>query len=133
MKNFVAAADDHGPNDDNEYRSEEWQPEAIYATGNLKDNTDSHTGHKFVTLPRCTEEYDISYSGKTVTYQAPELGHTQLARGNFTEILAQREVEIEQVLTGNHAHSGVHTGVVFHPREYRDNMPITDRDLYTSD
>ncbi len=73
LKTFVAAADDHGPNDDNEYRSKEWQPEVIYATGNLKDNTNSHTGHTFITPPRCTEEYDISYSGKTVTYQAQNL------------------------------------------------------------
>ena len=46
-----------GPNDNNKYRSEEWQAEAIYATGPVGDNSDGHAGHKFITLPRCTENY----------------------------------------------------------------------------
>ena len=127
-----------GPNDNNEYRSEEWQPEVIYATGPINDNSDGHPGHKFITLPRCTENYGNSYSGSKVTYEVPELGHAQLDVGDFTIIrgnnnLARLAVEIDQVLTGVHVDSEVHIGVVFHPREYDKNSRDSGRDSYTSD
>ena len=127
-----------GPNDNNEYRSEEWQAEAIYATGTIDDNSDGHPGHKFITLPRCTKNYGNSYSGSKVTYEVPELGHAQLDVGDFTTIhgnnnLTRLAVEIDQVLTGTHAESGVHIGVVFHPREYYENPRDTDRDTYAND
>ena len=127
-----------GPNDHNEYRSEEWQPEVMDATGPIKDNSDGHAGHKFITLPRCTENYGNSYGGSKVTYEIPELGHAQLDVGDFTTIhsnnnLARLAIEIDQVLTGDHADSGAHIGVVFHPREYDENSRDTDRDSYPSD
>ena len=127
-----------GPNAYNEYRSEEWQAEAIYATSSVDDNPDAHTGHKFITLPRCTENYGNNYGTSTATYEVSELGHAQLDVGEFVDLqdnnnLAQLEVEIDQVLTGDHADSGVHIGVVFHPREYHKNPRATDRDSYAND
>jgi hypothetical protein len=115
-----------GPNNGNEYRSEEWQAEAIYATGPVNDNTDGHPGHKFITLPRCTGDYGNNYGPETATYEVAELGHAQLNVGDFTQSqhennLGQLAAEIDQVLTGSHADSGVMIGVVFHPREYTEN------------
>ena len=127
-----------GPNGDNEYRSEEWQPEAIYATGPVRDNSDGHADHKFITLPRCSTNYGNSYNSSKATYKVPELGHNQLDVGDFVKSqrdnnLAQLAMEIDQVLTGDHAESEVAIGVVFHPREYADNRRNTIRDSYASD
>jgi hypothetical protein len=127
-----------GPNDDNLYGANEWQPEAIYATGNVADNSDGHTDHRFITQPRCTEDYGNRYSGSAVTYRVPELGHSQLDIGNFTQTqsennLATLEAEIDEVLNGGHEGAGVYIGVVFHPREYAENERSTSRDSYTTD
>lgn len=127
-----------GPNANNQYRSEEWQAEAIYATGPIADNSDGHAAHKFVTLPRCTGNYGNNYGTSTETFQVAELGHAQLDVGDFTHYqrnnnLAQLEIEIDQILTGDHADSGVHIGVVFHPREYVENTRTVARDPYDSD
>ena len=127
-----------GPNDNNEYRSEEWQPQAIYATGPIGENSDGHMGHRFITLPRCTENYGNNYGTSTATYEVAELGHAQLDVGDFVDLqgdnnLDQLEVEIDQVLAGNHADSGVHLGIVFHAREYYENSRDTERDSYSSD
>ena len=43
------------------------------------------------------------------------------------------EMEINRVLTGDHADSGVHIGVVFHAREYTENDRDTEWDDYASD
>ena len=127
-----------GPNDNNEYRSEEWQPEAIYATGPIGDNSDGHGDHKFITLPRCTTNYGNNYGPSSATYEVAELGHAQLDVGDFTDIqwknnLARLETEIDRVLTGDHRDTGVHIGVVFHPREYDEKGRGTDRDFYATD
>lgn len=126
-----------GPNDFNQYRAKEWQPEAIYATGTIGDNSDEHGDHQFITKPRCTENYGNEY-GVPITFLVPEMGHAQLDVGNFTEIQVANNIdalesEIEQVLQGDHAGLPVHLGLVIHPDEYDDNMRATDRDNYPSD
>jgi hypothetical protein len=127
-----------GPNDNNEYRSEEWQPEAIYATGRVDDNSDGHAAHRFITLPRCTEDYGNNYGTGAAVYEVAELGHAQLNVGDFVDSqsgnnLTWLEMEINRVLTGDHADSGVHIGVVFHAREYTENDRDAEWDDYASD
>ncbi len=127
-----------GPNDDNEYRSEEWQAEAIYATGPVNENSDGHAAHRFITVPRCTGDYGNNYGTGAATYEVAELGHAQLDVGDFTQKqhennLGQLTAEIDQALTGDHADRGVYVGVVFHPREYTENTRTSIWDDYASD
>ena len=127
-----------GPNDNNEYRSEEWQAEAISATGPVRDNSDGHATHRFITLPRCSEDYGNNYGSGEAVYEVAELGHSQLDVGDFVisqsgNNLTWLEMEINRVLTGDHVDSGVHIGVVFHAREYTENDREIKRDAYASD
>jgi hypothetical protein len=127
-----------GPNTNGVYRAAEWQPEAIYATGEMGDNGDAHGNHRFITLPRCTTEYGNSYGGSQVTYTVAELGHAQLNVGAFTTIqwqntLAALETEVDLVVSGSHAETGVHIGVVFHGREYYANPRTVSGDNYDDD
>ena len=127
-----------GPNTDGLFRAAEWQPEAIHATGEIGENTDGHVGHRFITLPRCTNSYGNSYSGSPVQYDVAELGHAQLNVGAFTGFaslnnLATLETEIDRVLSGDHADTGAQIGVVFHGREYHANPRDVDGDEYSDD
>ncbi len=123
-----------GPNTDGIFRAAEWQPDAIYATGEMGENGDGHN-HRFITLPRCVTSYGNSYSGSQTTYQVAELGHAQLDVGDFRTKKSDNNLEalsadIDLALAAEHADTGVHIGVVFHGREY---YPAPRDDSYGDD
>jgi hypothetical protein len=126
-----------GPNTNGIYRAAEWQPDAIYATGEMAENGDGHD-HRFITVPRCTNEYGNSYGGTQVTYAVPEIGHSQLDVGNFIQNQSQNnraalETDINLMLGKEHTELGVHIGIVFHAREYADTPRGVERDNYATD
>jgi len=127
-----------GPNTDGIYRSAEWQDGVILATGMIKDNSDGHSDHRFITQPRCALDYGNSYQGAPSTWPVAELGHAQLDVGSFTMIksknnLSTLESEIERVTTGDHSESNLHLGVVFHAREYAENLRQTTTNTFNTD
>ncbi len=127
-----------GPNPNGIYRAAEWQPEAIYATGEMSDNADGHSNHRFITLPRCATGYGNNYGGVSASYQVPEMGHAQLDVGSFTKIKSQNnltalEADVDLVLGEEHANMGVQIGVVFHAREYTAKPRNAEGDNYDDD
>ncbi len=127
-----------GPNTSGTFRSAEWQDGVVFATGVLKDNTDGHSDHRFITLPRCTTEYGNNYSGSQSRWPVAEIGHAQLNVGTFTTNQSQNNIaalesEIELLKSGNHSEQDLYLGVVFHAREYTDNPRQTSLDSYGTD
>ncbi len=127
-----------GPNTSGTFRSAEWQDGVVFATGVMKDNTDGHSDHRFITLPRCTTEYGNNYSGTQSRWPVAEIGHAQLNVGTFTTNQSQNnitalEAEIELLKSGNHSERDLYLGIVFHAREYSDNPRQTPLDSYVTD
>ena len=127
-----------GPNTSGTFRSAEWQDGVVFATGVMKDNTDGHSEHRFITLPRCARDYGNNYSGSQSRWPVAELGHAQLNVGTFTTNQSQNniaalEAEIELLKDGSHSGQELYLGVVFHAREYAENLRQTPLDSYSTD
>ncbi len=127
-----------GPNTSGTFRSAEWQDGVVFATGVMKDNTDGHSEHRFITLPRCARDYGNNYSGSQSRWPVAELGHAQLNVGTFTTNQSQNnitalEAEIELLKDGSHSGQELYLGVVFHAREYAENLRQTPLDSYGTD
>ena len=127
-----------GPNTGGIYRAAEWQPSAIYATGEMSENGYDYPTRRFLSQTRCTNSYGNSYSGTKVTFAVPEVGHSQLNVGDFIShkkdnTLAALEAEIALAQTPEYMAQGVHVGVVFHAREYYATARDVDGDDFSDD
>lgn len=123
-----------GPNNMNQMRIWEWQPQNIYATGSVDDN-DGGLGTTFITFSECKR---YGNSGPDDLWDIPEIGHRQLDVGTFDwneHTLGTFRGEMKRVYDprGDLYGSGAHLGLVFHAREFdasvsREGAIDNDRD-----
>ncbi len=123
---FDSDGDGQGADPMGDFRSWEWQPQAVFSTSPIEPTL--HPGATFLHTIRCSQ---ASADGGKSKFELPDLGYQQIAVGSFSKNAKLERLEADLATFASLDDPADYVvGLVFHAREYDEaskSNPSSDK------